>query len=76
MKKVLLTLILTLLSATLLWAQAPQGFTYQAVVRNADGTAVSNRTVSVKLSFKALQVALKAMPNCTTPPPMRAAYSP
>ena len=51
MKKVLLTLILTLLSATLLWAQAPQGFTYQAVVRNADGTAVSNRTVSVKLSF-------------------------
>ena len=51
MKKVLLTLILTLLSTTLLWAQAPQGFTYQAVVRNADGTAVSNRTVSVKLSF-------------------------
>lgn len=51
MKKVLLTLILTLLGATLLWAQAPQGFTYQAVVRNADGTAVSNRTVSVKLSF-------------------------
>lgn len=34
-----------------LWAQAPQGFTYQAVVRNNHGTAVANQQINVRISL-------------------------
>ena len=33
------------------FAQAPQGFTYQAAVRNNDGSAVTNRQISVRISL-------------------------
>ncbi len=33
-----------------IWAQAPQGIPYQAVVRNADGTVMSNAAIT--LTFK------------------------
>ncbi|MBR1549742.1 MAG: hypothetical protein IJ634_03810 [Bacteroidales bacterium] len=33
------------------YAQAPQGFTYQAAVRDAQGHAVANRTVAVRISL-------------------------
>lgn len=49
--KRLMLLLSTLAVAASLWAQAPQGFTYQAAVRNADGTAVANRQVSVRLAL-------------------------
>ena len=38
-----------------LWAQAPQGIPYQAVVRNADGTVISNTAITI--TFKIHEVA-------------------
>ena len=50
MKK-LVTILSILLMAISALAQSPQGFTYQAVVRNTDGTFVSNRQISVRLGI-------------------------
>lgn len=50
MKRIFLSLIAMLAVATT-FAQAPQGFTYQAAVRNNDGTAVANQQVSVRISL-------------------------
>ena len=52
MKKILViaaAIILSILNPA--QAQAPQGFTYQAAVRNNDGTAVANRQVSVRIAL-------------------------
>ena len=46
MKKLLLTGIL-LLCTVLSFAQAPQGFNYQAVARDAAGAALTNQTVQI-----------------------------
>jgi uncharacterized protein (TIGR02145 family) len=47
--------IFTVLSAVVftvtLWAQAPQKFSYQAVVRNANNELVANKQVSMKISL-------------------------
>jgi hypothetical protein len=47
--------IVTLVSAVLLtasvWAQAPQKFSYQAVIRNASNTLVVNRKVGIRISL-------------------------
>ncbi len=51
MKKVLLFLTIVLLS-TNLWAQNAKGFSYQAVVRNADGEPVSNQQIGVLLTIQ------------------------
>lgn len=51
MKKVLTTLLAIIAFAGTLFAQAPQGFNYQAVVRNAAGQLISNRPVSVRISI-------------------------
>ena len=50
MKRIFLLLIAMLVVATT-FAQAPQGFTYQAAVRNNDGTAVANQQVNVRISL-------------------------
>lgn len=50
MKRVLLSFILIFSIATL-WAQSPQGFTYQAVVRDGSGELVASQTVSFQLSL-------------------------
>ena len=50
MKRIFLSLIAMLAVATT-FAQAPQGFTYQAAVRNNDGTAVANQQVNVRISL-------------------------
>ncbi|MBO4599815.1 MAG: hypothetical protein J5641_03650, partial [Bacteroidales bacterium] len=50
MKKVLTTLLAIVTFATL-YAQAPQGFNYQAVVRNAAGQLITNRNVGVRISI-------------------------
>ena len=50
MKK-LTTLILLLLCAVTLFAQAPDKFTYQAVVRNANNTLVANAQVGVRVNI-------------------------
>ena len=39
------------LSPFTLRAQAPQGFTYQAAVRNNDGSAVTNQQINVRISL-------------------------
>ncbi|MBP5412675.1 MAG: hypothetical protein J6Y47_05420, partial [Bacteroidales bacterium] len=50
-KNFILLVSMVLMSATTLFAQAPQGFTYQAVVRNSKGQLVSNTPVGVKISI-------------------------
>ena len=49
MKKLLLLFVLVF-AVTMLWAQAPQKMTYQAVVRNASNNLVTNHNVSVKIT--------------------------
>ena len=50
MKKIF-TLIITVLCASSLFAQAPEKFTYQAVVRNASNALVANAPVGVRVSI-------------------------
>jgi len=51
MKKLILSLGL-LLFASLLHAQVPQGMSYQAVARDANGECLSNATISVQFSLR------------------------
>jgi uncharacterized protein (TIGR02145 family) len=53
--KTFLTLSLQLLLISFLWAQAPQGIPYQAVMRNADGSVMASSAVS--LTFMIHEVA-------------------
>ena len=50
MNKIFTVLTAVLISATL-WAQAPQSFSYQAVVRGTDNALVSNKKVGMKISL-------------------------
>ena len=45
--KAFFTLSLHLLISSFLWAQAPQGIPYQAVMRNADGSVMASSAVSL-----------------------------
>ena len=51
MKKLLLSLFVLMLTVATLFAQAPQKMSYQAVVRNANNTLVTNQNVSAKISI-------------------------
>ncbi len=50
-KRIILVLSMIMLNVVTLFAQAPQGLTYQAVVRDNKGQLVSNATVGVKISI-------------------------
>jgi uncharacterized protein (TIGR02145 family) len=50
MNKIFTVLSAVLISASL-WAQAPQSFSYQAVVRGTDNALVSNKKVGMKISL-------------------------
>lgn len=51
MKKVYLLALFMTLAGTLLYAQAPQGFNYQAVIRNSSGQIVTNKEVNVRINI-------------------------
>ena len=51
MKKVFLSILTLILFAGAVFAQTPKGFNYQAVVRNAAGQLMANRTVSVRIAI-------------------------
>ena len=51
MKKFYLLALIMTLVGSILHAQAPQGFNYQAVVRNSSGHIVSNQEVNVRLNI-------------------------
>ena len=51
MKKALLFLFAMMLTVATLFAQAPQKMSYQAVVRNANNTLVTNQNVSARISI-------------------------
>ena len=51
MKKIIFSLLATVLLAGTLLAQAPKGFNYQAVVRNPAGQLMANRSVSVRINI-------------------------
>jgi len=50
MKKILSTIIICIL-AIQLFAQAPQGFNYQAVARSSNGSVLQNTTIAVRISI-------------------------
>jgi hypothetical protein len=53
LKTKLVALLLTMLCFNLKgYTQTPQGFTYQAVVRNAGGTPIANKTVGVRITLE------------------------
>ena len=49
--KRLLTTIFGVMCATILWAQSPQAFKYQAVIRNNQGKILVNQLVSLQISI-------------------------
>ncbi|MBQ0113933.1 MAG: hypothetical protein KBT03_12460 [Bacteroidales bacterium] len=55
-----LLLVLLLCAVNVVFAQAPQMFTYQAVVRNASGQLIGNQIVGVKISI--LQGSVTGLP--------------
>ena len=51
MKKIILQTIVAVLFTTVAAAQAPGIFNYQAVARNSVGNALSNKTVSLRITI-------------------------
>lgn len=51
MRKLLLFLLVMVISAAALLAQSPQKMSYQAVVRNANNSLVTNQNVSVQITI-------------------------
>ena len=49
--KTIYTIIIILFVVSGVWAQVPQGFSYQAVVRNANNELITNKTIGVKVSL-------------------------
>jgi hypothetical protein len=52
MKKLLITLVLALTSTLSLQAQTPQGFNYQATVRNAGGELIVTQNVNFRFNIQ------------------------
>ena len=53
MKKIISTLVYTLLCISFLSAQSvPNGINFQAVARDADGEILSDKTINLRLSLK------------------------
>jgi hypothetical protein len=50
MKQIITTLFAALM-AIALWAQSPQAFNYQAVIRDANGNLLENQAVGIKISL-------------------------
>jgi len=51
MKKVIYVIAIILVALQQVAGQVPQKFSYQAVLRNADGTVIANQTVSIKITL-------------------------
>jgi hypothetical protein len=49
--KQIITTLFAVLMAIALWAQAPQAFNYQAVIRDANGNLLENQAVGIKISL-------------------------
>ena len=52
MKKILLSIITSAFMALLSYGQAPEGFKYQAVLRDASNAVISNQAVGVRLTIE------------------------
>ena len=51
MKRLFTTLVALIAFSFTVFAQVPQGFNYQAVVRNTAGQLMQNRSISVRISI-------------------------
>jgi len=51
MKNTYLLIILILSTVSLTWAQVPNGFNYQAIIRNHSGIAIANKGISIRMSI-------------------------
>ena len=52
MKRLLLILLTAHFSLLTLFSQAPQGFNYQAVARDTDGSLLASETIDVKIGIR------------------------
>jgi len=52
------TLALAIILAKLLLAQVPEGFSYQAVIRDIEGQPIANQAISLKISLEDAQSSL------------------
>lgn len=52
MKSIIFICTVILLGFQTAWCQAPQGFRYQAVARNANGDVIKNQTISLRLFIR------------------------
>lgn len=57
MKKRGFILVFAVFTAFSLWAQPPQAFNYQAVVRNSSGEIIANQLVGVRINIRNITVA-------------------
>ncbi|MDD3875040.1 MAG: tail fiber domain-containing protein [Bacteroidales bacterium] len=51
MKKILFTFLIAVLTAVSIWAQAPQSFKYQAVLRDNGGNIIANQNTPIRVSI-------------------------
>lgn len=51
MKKLFTTLLTVAITCTSIWAQSPEAFKYQSVIRNASGEVVASQKVSLRISI-------------------------
>ncbi len=51
MKKLSLTIGIFLITACILFAQAPQSFKYQAIARDVEGNIISNKEISLRINL-------------------------
>jgi len=52
MKNLYLTAVFTFFSLFLTWAQSPEQFNYQAVIRNSGGNILANQSVGIKFNIR------------------------
>jgi len=51
MKKSILTLSIVIIAISAIFAQSPQSFKYQAVIRDSGGEIIANQTVGLQVSI-------------------------
>jgi len=51
-QRVVISLMFLLTIQTYAYSQAPQGFSYQAVVRNAAGVPIANKTIGIRITLE------------------------
>ncbi len=52
MKKIIFSFLMILMASAVMWAQSPQSFKYQAVLRDGSGNIIANQNIPVRISIR------------------------